>query len=77
MRSAPINLVTRNEIRRLAQSSLVGGCRFTYASTQVQFATPRADILGLGTVVQQHRIADPSNPGNPQFDMEVWVVDIF
>jgi hypothetical protein len=43
----------------------------------VQFATPRADILGLGTVVQQHRIADPSNPGNPQFDMEVWVVDIF
>ncbi|MGV0741447.1 peptidoglycan-binding domain-containing protein [Mycolicibacterium sp. XJ870] len=77
MRSAPINAVTLNEIRRLAQSALVGGCRFTYASTQVTFATPRADILSLGTVVQQHRIADPTDPNNPQFDMEVWVVDMF
>jgi len=66
-----------NEIRRIAQSALVGGCRFTYASNQIVFATPRADILSLGTVVQQHRIADPSNPGNPLFDMEVWVVEMF
>lgn len=77
MRSAPINQATLNEIRRLAQSALVGGCRFTYASTQVQFATPRADILSLGTVIQQHRIADPTDPANPQFDMEVWVVEMF
>lgn len=77
MRSAPINAVTLEEIRRLAQSALVGGCRFTYASNQERFATPRADILSLGTVRQQHRIADPDHPGDPRWDMEVWVVEMF
>ncbi|WP_067859220.1 peptidoglycan-binding domain-containing protein [Nocardia shimofusensis] len=76
-RSAPLSAVTLAEIRRIAQSALVGGCRFTYASNPNVFQTPRADILSLGTVIQQHRIADPANPGNPQFDMEVWVVDMF
>lgn len=77
VRSAPLTALTRSEIRRIAQSAPAGGCRFTYASNQNVFQTPRADILALGTVVQQHRIADPSNPANPQFDMEVWVVDMF
>ncbi|GAA1964559.1 hypothetical protein [Microbacterium deminutum] len=69
MRSAPINAVTLEEIRRLAQSILTSGCRFTYASNQEQFRTPRVDILSLGTIIQQHRIADPSDPGNPRSDM--------
>jgi len=33
--------------------------------------------IASGTVIQQHRIADPANPGNPQSDMELWVVDTF
>ncbi|MFI6959867.1 peptidoglycan-binding protein [Nocardia sp. NPDC050408] len=77
VRSSPLSAVTLNEIRRLAQSALVGGCRFTYASNQAQFMTPRADILSLGKAIQQHRIADPSDPNNTAFDMEVWVVDMF
>ncbi|WP_286135029.1 peptidoglycan-binding protein [Mycobacterium sp. UM_Kg1] len=43
LRSAPLNAVTINEIRRLAQTALAGGCRLTYASTQFPFTTPRAD----------------------------------
>ncbi|MGV9610991.1 peptidoglycan-binding domain-containing protein [Nocardia xishanensis] len=77
VRSSPLSAVTLREIRRLAQSALVGGCRFTYASNQELFRTPRADILSLGTVIQQHRIADPSQPNNPHEDLEVWVVDMF
>ncbi|MEU2040391.1 peptidoglycan-binding domain-containing protein [Nocardia niwae] len=77
MRDTELSAVTRNEIRRLAQSALVGGCRFTYGSNRERFVTPRADILGLGTVIQQHRIADPNHPNDPLKDMEVWVVDMF
>jgi peptidoglycan hydrolase-like protein with peptidoglycan-binding domain len=77
MRSAPITALTLGEIRRLAQSALVGGCRFTYGSNQETFRTPRAEILSLGNVVQQHRIADPKHPADPTFDLEVWVVDMF
>ncbi|WP_040779652.1 peptidoglycan-binding domain-containing protein [Nocardia pneumoniae] len=77
VRHSPLSAVTLSEIRRLAQSALVGGCRFTYASNRELFLTPRADILGLGTVIQQHRIADPDHPNNPAKDMEVWVVDMF
>ncbi|MEV6426545.1 peptidoglycan-binding domain-containing protein [Nocardia sp. NPDC051463] len=77
VRSSPLSEVTLNEIRRIAQSALVGGCRFTYGSNQELFKTPRADILSLGTVIQQHRIADPANPSNPLVDFEVWVVDMF
>ncbi|MFI2281212.1 peptidoglycan-binding protein [Nocardia beijingensis] len=77
VRNSNLSTVTLNEIRRLAQSALVGGCRFTYGSNRATFVTPRADILSLGTVVQQHRIADPDHPNNPLDDMEVWVVDMF
>ncbi|MFE7799613.1 peptidoglycan-binding protein [Nocardia sp. NPDC057440] len=77
VRSSPLSAVTLNEIRRIAQSALVGGCRFTYGSNQNLFQTPRADILSLGTVIQQHRIASPTDPNNPLADLEVWVVDMF
>ncbi|WP_067846626.1 peptidoglycan-binding domain-containing protein [Nocardia lijiangensis] len=77
VRNAPLSVVTLNEIRRIAQSALVGGCRFTYSSNQELFRTPRTDILSLGTVIQQHRIANPRNPSSTVDDIEVWVVDMF
>jgi hypothetical protein len=77
VRDSPLSSVTLNEIRRIAQSALAGGSRFTYASNQELFKTPRADILSLGTVVQQHRIQNPKDPNNTQADIEVWVVDMF
>lgn len=40
VRSSPLSAVTLNEIRRIAQSALVGGCRFTYGSNQETFTTP-------------------------------------
>ena len=76
MRSAPISAITNNEIKRLARPVAEGGCRFTYASNQTTFATPRPAILGLGQVVQQARIAEEGHPDDPVWDMEVWVIDV-
>jgi len=76
IRSAPISPFTKREILRLATPVAQGGCRFTYASTQIPFKTPRKEILELGQVIQQARIADPNHPDDPYEDMEVWVIDI-
>ena len=76
MRSAPISAVTREEIKRLARPAPLGGCRFTYASNQITFAPPRTTVLGLGLVLQQARVADETHPGDPLWDMEVWVIDV-
>ena len=76
IRSAPISVTTEAEIKRIARPVTAGGCRLTYASNQVTFATPRHTILSLGTVVQQARIADLNHLGDPSWDMEVWVIDV-
>jgi hypothetical protein len=76
MRSAPINQVTHNEIKRIARPVSLGGCRFTYASNQVTFVTPTALITGLGTVIQQGRLTRPTDKQGPADDMEVWVIEI-
>jgi hypothetical protein len=73
MRSSPLSKVTEREIKRLARPSLMGGCRFTYAATQVPFSGPRITkrLLGLGLVIEQARIS--SSAGE---DMEVWVIEM-
>ena len=38
--------------------------------------TPRKEILELGQVIQQTRIADRDHSDDPDSDMEVWVIDI-
>jgi peptidoglycan hydrolase-like protein with peptidoglycan-binding domain len=76
MRSAPISAATQAEIRRLARPAASGGCRFTYASNQITFAPPKPILLSLGAVVQQARLAVEGHVGDPQWDMEVWVIEI-
>lgn len=78
MRSAPINKVTEGEIKRLARPISLGGCRFTYASNIITFDPGRVHqfLRTLGVVIAQARLAVEEHEGDPNWDMEVWVIEI-
>jgi len=76
MRAAPISQVTVGEIRRLARPPSLGGCRFTYAATQMHDVISYMQILlTLGIVIQQARIVSNRDEG-PDSDAEVWVIEL-
>ena len=76
MRSAPLSATTMQEIRRVARPLTAGGCRFTYASNQVTFAPPKAALLTMGIVIQQGRVVSSGHEDDPNWDMEVWVIEL-